>query len=116
VKEESPARYRSSAQHCLSEERARHVFLSFLLQNVVKFKNKCAPVTLKKCALFVLTIISHPQSHKPVPLRSQKQFFNYYSISGNNIAVYFCYIYFTNFPMMTCIKKLQSGSGSSFDF
>jgi len=61
--------YRSSAQYCQNEEPARHVFYHFQYENVVRFKNKRALATLKKCALSVLTISSPPQSRETVPLR-----------------------------------------------
>jgi len=67
--------YRSSAQYCQNEEPARHVFYHFRYENVVKFKNKRAPATLKKCALSVLTISRPPQSRETVPLKPQH--FNY---------------------------------------
>jgi len=65
----SPARYRSSAQHCQNEEPACHIFYHFRYENMVKFKNKLAPATLKKCALSVLTTSSPPQSRETVPLK-----------------------------------------------
>jgi len=70
--------YQSSAQYCQNEEPARHVFYHFCYENMVKFKNKRAPATLKKCALSVLTISRPPQSRETVPLNTDLIFFYYY--------------------------------------
>jgi len=67
-----PGKYQSSAQHHRNKEPASHVFHHFSFENVVIFKNKRAPATVKRCLLFISTICSPSQSRETVPLKVPK--------------------------------------------